>query len=421
MSLALVGTHEERRGFHFFHEHTWPQLSAELHSDFLNPLVFQASHVDTALRHAVTAFGALGERLQIHEVISHPENEHANKLHDFAISQYYKAIGELRKQLCSGNQHSVELTLMTCFMFICIEFLQGNENGALTHLKSGLEILRRPQNSYLTAAQNRLSLTSSNPEGFDVHLVDLYTTLKRTAATWIGESLHGVVTTLTESLDFGSLIWEGFSTVAEAQKYLSKLLVQLRCNVVIIHNQPTRPADEEFQVGVPLHDQFFESLRNWALAMDAYLAQSRQAISCDHVHQATILQIQHTVATLMLSASCELSEEGFYSNCDLSFDYIVSLVTSLIRPVNVMLDSRLFPTSRQLFVFNAGTIQPLYFTAIKCCNPKIQRKALSLLSTSPWREGAWDSAAMASIAERKIKQRTEQEFSPCDTLRFHSP
>lgn len=109
-----------------------------LRSEFWDSLIFQASHVDAALRDATTALGAFGERLHIHSVTT-SENEAANKLQDFANSQYCKAIGELRSQMCGGKQQSVELTLMTCFIFILIEFLRGNEAAASNHMISGGE------------------------------------------------------------------------------------------------------------------------------------------------------------------------------------------------------------------------------------------------------------------------------------------
>ena len=44
----------------------------------------------------------------------------------------------------------------------------------------------------------------------------------------------------------------------------------------------------------------------------------------------------------------------------------------------------------------------MYFTAIKCREKVTAHKAIDLLESEPWREGAWDSAAMAKIARRRI-------------------
>lgn len=393
-----------------------------LRSEFWDSLIFQASHVDVALRHATTALGAFGERLYIHSVTT-SENEAANKLQDFANSQYVKAIGELRNQMCCGKHQSVELTLMTCFIFILMEFLRGNEDAASTHLISGAEIIRQSYNfnirdQFPFASRSGTSFATSLPAGFSYHAVCLYATIDRINASWLGDSPTGVVTTQTESLDFGPLICDGFTSVKQAQQYLAALLVTLRSNIVLTHDKP-KPPDEKFQHAVPLHSKFFANLDDWALAMDAYQIRSQDNTTIQDSHKATILQLQHMCATLSLMASCESSEEDFYASLDGSFNYIVSLATTLLRPVNVMLDTSVFPTSRQLFMFKEGTIQPLYFTAIKCPNGKIRRKALSLLKAEPWREGAWDSAAMARIAERKVSHRAKRDFESFgDTLQL---
>lgn len=47
-----------------------------------------------------------------------------------------------------------------------------------------------------------------------------------------------------------------------------------------------------------------------------------------------------------------------------------------------------------------GIIPPLYLTAIKCRFPSIRRKAISLLSSSPRREGMWDAFLAVKVAEK---------------------
>lgn len=412
LSLVKLRTSPERRGFHFFCHHVWPQVTMALRSEFWDSLIFQASHVDAALRDATTALGAFGERLHIHSVTT-SENEAANKLQDFANSQYCKAIGELRSQMCAGKQQSVELTLMTCFIFILIEFLRGNEAAASNHMISGGEIILQSYNFNISdhfpfSSRSGTSFAPSLPAGFSHHAVYLYATIERICASWLGDSPTGVVTTQTESLDFGPLICNGFTSVKQAGQYLAALLVTLQSNIILTHDGP-KPPHESFKDAVPLHSKFFANLDDWALAMDVYQIRSQGEISIQDSQKATILQLQHMCATLSLTASCVSSEEDFYASLDGSFNYIVSLATSLLRPVNVMLDTSLFPTSRQFFMFKEGTIQPLYFTAIKCHNGKIQRKALSLLEAEPWREGAWDSVAMARIAKRKINQKANRD------------
>ncbi len=52
---------------------------------------------------------------------------------------------------------------------------------------------------------------------------------------------------------------------------------------------------------------------------------------------------------------------------------------------------------------HAGIIYSLYFTATECQDLTLRRTAISLLSSSPWREGHWNSDVIARLAEGKKK------------------
>ena len=413
----MAGTYQERRGYYFFLSHTWPQLSVAINESspgaryFCNSLIFQASHLNSAIRHAVVAAGSLDERLQINEVLT-CQNKDANQLHGFACSQYYKAIESFRQEL---DSESTELILMTCFIFICFEFLQGNDVGALTHLKSGLEILRRlytedlnPDRKQSNSNSISISLPRSSAEGFRLYATELFTILDRTACTWLAQHFVGTVSPMPESLEYGSRLFEGFSNVDEADNYLTRILNQIHCILPagkLFREDATLPSPAP----IPLQDLFSTSLNNWSCAMEVFVARFHHALSVEDTHRCTTLQISHTVGSLMVMASCAPNEDDFFRASDPSFTYIVSTAASLLRPVNVMLNREVFQRAGEIFSFHEGTIQPLYFTAIKCRNPTIRQNALELLSTSPWREGAWDSAAMTRIAQRKIRCDVEKQ------------
>ncbi len=60
----------------------------------------------------------------------------------FSLAQYNKAISHLRGRILEGEcQHVI---LLTCVLFICLEFIRGNSELALGHLQSGLRILSLP-------------------------------------------------------------------------------------------------------------------------------------------------------------------------------------------------------------------------------------------------------------------------------------
>lgn len=421
LSVGIGGSHAERRGFHFFQSYVWPQLSTALNSVFWERLILQTSHADSAIRHAAIAFGSLGERLLINNVMTF-DNEDANRLHNFACLQYSKAIKELCEQISSGQERSIKLTLITCFIFICFEFLQGNESAAITHLKSGLEILRR--SDFLGIQLNQIhSMCSMESEDFGFHVTLIFAVLDRSAANWIAAPSFGMPTPIITSLDYGPLLSEGFPNIDKATEYLENLITQLhgiRPAWGLVSSDSNTSCKYPSKL-TPLLEHLFKTVDDWSNAMDAFMARSRQGLCVQEAKKATTLILHHRVAALKLSASCQASEEDFYRDSEPYFNYIVSMSTPLLRPIDSTIDFRGSDDKgdRHLFSFGSSLVYPLYFTAIHCRNPEIQKEALSLLSTSPWREGAWDSAAMARIAERRIWQR-EQDLSrnnkrPIDT------
>ena len=58
----------------------------------------------------------------------------------FALSQYNKAIKRVQDRIGSGQ--SERIILLTCVLFICVEFIRGNPESALDHLQSGMRILQ---------------------------------------------------------------------------------------------------------------------------------------------------------------------------------------------------------------------------------------------------------------------------------------
>lgn len=412
LSIGIDGDHAELRGFHFFQSYVWPQLSSELRSVFWERLILQASHADAAMRHAAIAFGSMGERLLINNVMTY-DNEDANRLHNFACLQYYKAIKELRKQLSSGQERSIELTLMTCFIFICFEFLQGNENAAFTHLKSGIEIIRHSDFQGIQVDLNNPSMPLMESVDFGYHVTIIFAIFDRAAAIWIAAPSFGMPTTIAPDLDYRSLFSDGFPNLGKADEYLENLcnhLHRILPTWAFVPNDSNK-LPKPRPTTIPSVEGLFATLGNWSRAMDAFMARSRHILSDNELQKATCMILQHRIANLRLNASCHESEEEFYRDSEPTFKDIVSISTHLLqRDDSIDFRGSGDERRRGLFTFDTSLIQSLFFTATHCQNPDIQEKALSLLSTSPWREGGWDSATMARIAERRIWQR-EQDLS----------
>lgn len=78
-----------------------------------------------------------------------PEDSSSNssacvdQLELFMIQQYNLSIYHLQQHVQPGSpSSSVEITLICCLVFVCIETSRGNEAAALAHVANGLQIIR---------------------------------------------------------------------------------------------------------------------------------------------------------------------------------------------------------------------------------------------------------------------------------------
>ncbi len=158
LSIHAPGNVREKRGFQYFATQTASELTGFYDPTFWEQLILQASSVDPSLRHAVIAIGALHEEFTNRRLSYYKDGDKQGEV--FAINQYTKAIGHLRRSLSSGKQAPLT-ALMSCILFICFDSLRGFFDSAMVHLQSGLKILRDIRGR--CDDENHLILTQISP------------------------------------------------------------------------------------------------------------------------------------------------------------------------------------------------------------------------------------------------------------------
>ena len=147
---------EELRAIDFFHVRTAPGLASYFDAEFWTRLVVQMSYVEPTIRHAIVALGSLHEQRELgakkmlplmgHSLEAEPlgvsmplPKTRPGVENPLAIAQYNKAIMHLSNRLSSSDA-SIEVALLACILFVCVEFLRGDSNPAVNHFKSGMGI-----------------------------------------------------------------------------------------------------------------------------------------------------------------------------------------------------------------------------------------------------------------------------------------
>lgn len=131
--LDFPGTPREQRSLNFFMFQLAPVLGGFFDSNFWSFLLPRVAASEISVYHALIAIATLHEG-QI--AGSQDSTDHRA----ISLSHYNKAINALKHRL-SSETLSTHVVLLTCLLFICLEFMRGLPERALNHLESGLNIL----------------------------------------------------------------------------------------------------------------------------------------------------------------------------------------------------------------------------------------------------------------------------------------
>lgn len=149
--LDFSGSIQEHRSYDFFRSCAAPALSGYFDSKFWDQVLPRIAASEDSVKHAMIALASL------YETCSDTDGYPGPLEQDFSLVQYNKAIKSLKYRCDTGDQ-AVESTLLTCILFICLEFMRGNPDTALNHLQSGLQILSTSwEASRLAFGQNPLT------------------------------------------------------------------------------------------------------------------------------------------------------------------------------------------------------------------------------------------------------------------------
>lgn len=408
--LNYPGTPLEHRYLVFFQRQTAPILSGYFDSYFWNGLLLQVGHSEPTIQHAMMAVAS------IHEQVEHAGNEpFSPRQWDngmecgryFALQQYNKAISCLNQRLSEGPQ-SEEITLMCCVLFICLEFLRGNIDTAISHLHSGLEILAVWQ------ARNRKLLLdealpiTSEPQSVPDNLVQIFSRLSIQSMLCGRDPPPGnPLISASDLVTMTPAVFPSLRAARASLDFLMKISLQFLRELQEPHFR-IKP-DAEYQ----LHN-LKNAFDKWSLAFDLFLVSSSATRTPQEIRAVTNLRILNIVAKIWLSSSVSV-EQSVFDGETLAFSAIVNLAATINSDTSALAGASEYcrTTSTQAdrphsFTFEMGVIPPLYFVAMKCRVPSIRRAAISLLNTTmPRREGIWIASIYAAVAKRIIQLEEE--------------
>lgn len=387
MSLApaFPGNSQQQGLFQSFQRHIAPNLGGYFDSDFWNYSLPRISHSNSPVLFAVLAIAACDESASSRAYLSGCGGN------EQSIFYYNKAIASLKTRMADGA-HSRLTILLTCLLFICLEYKRGNAGAALSHLQSGLNIL---------CAIDTADVSVSELSDIRGKLIKAFYRLS------VQGSLVGQYPPIDLHLRFKGatgFTQDHFTSLTEARDSLVSMFIEF------LRPASLTPDSSVFQD--PSYDDWFRRadymtwLRQWDSKMGMYIIDCVPGPSAEDMLAIRSLRIQNLVATvwnmaLLSSATGDLDECAFDAHID-KFENILSHAALCINNTKPMtkklIESSELPSVA--FSFDMGVVFALYFTAIKCRSPHIRRQATDLLTkVYPQREGMWDARALAVISQ----------------------
>ncbi|KAI9815768.1 MAG: hypothetical protein M1827_002164 [Pycnora praestabilis] len=374
-----------------------PGISGPFHSTFWDRLVLQTFHADEAVRHAVIAVASLDRSFRMDDSYKFPSGQTRGH-YNFALEHYHKALKILSTRPLSSDPEFMQIAMISCVLFICFEVLQRNDQAALRHLESGLQVVRYWQTNDILPATKSTVLSAPNYRRLDNEFIHMFARLDVQASSFdIGRSPHPDII-LGPGSSVPEVTLTNIRSLAEAR---DSLYCQMSCMYRFLRSK----ADEykhEKAGWVPLEvvaekNELLHQLKRWYSAFEKFLRSASGGMNSKELQAVILLKAHHKTMLIMLSTSL-CAEEKAYDAYENEFRDIVCHGTSLVMNNRVS-----YCAGRKLmFSVEMGVIKPLSFTAARCRDPLIRRQALSLLYSHEYREGAWDGMIAAKTLGKII-------------------
>lgn len=356
--------------------------------------MLQISQHEPAVRHAVLAVSSLHEGLGAgfsDGALSHPQQS-------FALQQYNKAISRLLEQM--NNPLTKPLaSLLTCVLFVCIEYMQGKDKESLIHLEQGRQLL------------TRIERRSNDPDMEYIvrHIVPLYTRLSLTSFLFGGSPVR-IPDALKSQRDIPA-IFDSFDSMRHSLHDFMEQAFRFTQSARPAKNINDSLSQETLRLLEAEQEQLLSRLSKLNVAFSLFRA-SRSSPSPEK--SLLVLQMYLHAQHIWISTALNPSEV-VYDTFLPFFAAIVPLAATYLdlesplqqRPLNRRQSSsryQVIPEELSIayasnFTFETHIIPPLYYVATKCRHPLIRRSALDLLRRNPSRrENLWRASVMGALA-----------------------
>ncbi|KAF2123380.1 hypothetical protein P153DRAFT_435973 [Dothidotthia symphoricarpi CBS 119687] len=409
----------------FYYHCASPTLASGFDREFWSRIVLQMAQSEPAVRHAVIALGYLAKT----QTGSLRHARSVSVIDKTLLLHYNKAVQHLVARI-SDYSYSIEVGLVACLLFICIEFLRGDTHSALRHLQSGLKIIVERRGNLDTQQVGPLCPSSSITLGGET-----------VGPRIISDNLIPMfIRAMGTGLMFGAPFEPAlepfcprpqgprnrpFTSIVEAQS----AIYELRNATVVLISIIFRKLSSRIQPSIKdlqYRGYLLTCHESWLLNLQIF--QGGGELSNEEKVIASSLKVSHYCTYLALAGAVDIHQTIFDAHISnfRSLNYHAKIVLDSMnlcipsvpsessatasgsrylsgRRETTLASARSYRQAGAHFTFEASIIFPLYFAATRCRCPITRRASVSLLERKPPREGPSDAQQSAVVARRVIE------------------
>lgn len=277
------------------------------------------------------------------------------------------------------SSYTPEIGLVTCVLFICIEYLRANYHTAFIHMNNGLKKLSEWEQSlqHGSISPQPSKTLRNGPIGPTTWIEDKIKPLFIRGIT--SALLHGVGIEKFFAISCPvpqNLRNQPFRTLSDAQSSSHELrnasiLYVRHMSQKLVQRMPATAQDLRCQ------DYFLECHNTWYQNLE--LLEAENQLSMEDIVTASTLKVSHYATYVYTACTAEVDQKPY--------DAHIESFKALIHHTKIVLASMNFTTLRAAhFTFEISIIAPLHFVACYCRYPT-RREAVSLLGLNLPREG----------------------------------
>ncbi|KAE8329421.1 hypothetical protein BDV39DRAFT_171844 [Aspergillus sergii] len=369
----------ERRAFAYYFQQAALSIGGGLDVDFWRTIVPQVCRSEPGVWDAIIALSDLFES----------PGEHAlppNQKHRDALGWYSRSVSAIRQRIERGGM-DIFVGLISCILFISIEAIQGNEQEALQLYSQGVHLIRTLRSQIACGV-----VSTTHASLLEDAIVPIFVRLGTVALTIAHLPVSGLL------LDNDPVPVQEFVSLKSAREAIARLSTEIqlfeRTCIEYRHESRASYMHPEF---VDRQKVLSAKLKNWHTAFTILIQglHTKDGLSPQQIGTGALL-LTHYEMSFVILATCISSSHMIYDAYIPNFQNIVEQAEITI---NALARS---DGTQPPFTFEISVGFPLWFTCLRCREPKIRRMALALFRRGPQAQAFFNSAGVAVLGERVI-------------------